>query len=109
MNMRTVLKRAGWLLLALILAAAAIFGAGVLWPEVRVDALRTTEPVAILEVTVVDVRGGTTIPRQTVLIEGGTIRAVAEHTAESLPKTARVVDGRGRFLMPSLWDMHAHV
>jgi len=29
--------------------------------------------------------------------------------ATRLPKQAKVVDGRGQYLIPGLWDMHVHV
>jgi imidazolonepropionase-like amidohydrolase len=27
----------------------------------------------------------------------------------TVPSGARVIDGRGKFLIPGLWDMHVHV
>ncbi|HUP20116.1 MAG TPA: amidohydrolase family protein [Gemmatimonadota bacterium] len=66
------------------------------------------EPVvAITGVHVVDVRRGTALPRRTVVIEDGRIRSVEENGA--VPGAAVVVDGTGRYLIPGLWDMHAHV
>lgn len=67
---------------------------------------RPAAAVAITGVTVVDVAGGRRLPGQTVLIGGRRILAVGRRVA--IPPDARVVDGRGRFLIPGLWDMHVH-
>ena len=61
--------------------------------------------MAITRVNVVDVISGRIIPNRTVKIRGGTVASVTESGA---PRGARVVDGRGKFLIPGLWDMHAH-
>jgi imidazolonepropionase-like amidohydrolase len=58
--------------------------------------------------TVVDVAGGTTIRDATVLVEGGRIAAVGPGATVPVPAGARVVDGAGAWLIPGLWDMHAH-
>ena len=63
--------------------------------------------VAVHDVTVVDVVSGGLRPHATVIVEGSRITAVAP-AAGALPKGAQVIDGRGRFLIPGLWDMHSH-
>jgi imidazolonepropionase-like amidohydrolase len=69
--------------------------------------------VAITHVTVVNVgardAAGATRPDQTVLIVGGRITEVDAATRVDMPAGARVVDGRGKYLIPGLWDAHAHV
>ena len=69
----------------------------------------TAQPrtLAITGVNVVDVGTGTITPNTTVTIRGQTIASVAQDGAA--PQGARVVDGRGKFLIPGLWDMHAHI
>lgn len=62
--------------------------------------------VAIAGVAVVDVVAGRVVPNRTVLINGDRIRAVVPAGADVA--AAETVDGRGAFLMPGLWDMHAH-
>jgi imidazolonepropionase-like amidohydrolase len=66
-----------------------------------------TRPLVITSVNVVDVVDGRILPNRTVTITGGTIASVSENGAP--PAGAQVVDGRDKFLMPGLWDMHAHV
>lgn len=62
--------------------------------------------VAITHVNVVDVEHGLVRADQDVLVHGTRITAVAADVA--IPPGARRIDGRGRFLMPGLWDMHVH-
>ena len=66
--------------------------------------------IAITHITIVDVSAGTIKPDRTVLIEGNRITAVRpSKNKESLPpKEIRVIDGRGKFLVPGFWDMHVH-
>jgi imidazolonepropionase-like amidohydrolase len=66
------------------------------------------ESLAIRNVTVIDMTGGS--PRQdvTVLLDGGRIVAIAKQSRVTAPAGAAIVDGTGRFLIPGLWDMHAH-
>jgi imidazolonepropionase-like amidohydrolase len=64
--------------------------------------------VAITHVTAIDVEHGSASPDVTVLIDGQRITAVGPSTATSVPKDARLIDGRGKYLIPGLWDMHVH-
>src|SRR5688500_4212534 len=74
---------------------------------------RTTSTVdadlAITHVAVVDVERGRALPDYTMAIKGDRIVTVARTSRTELVSTARVIDGTGRFLIPGLWDMHAHV
>jgi hypothetical protein len=63
--------------------------------------------LAITGVNVVDVVEGRIVPNSTVMIAGETITGVTQNGTP--PRDARLVDGRGKFLIPGLWDMHAHI
>ena len=65
--------------------------------------------LAITNVAVVDVERGRLLSNQTVLIQGGRITAVLPSARVRLPTTARVIDGRRKYLIPGLWDMHVHL
>ena len=65
--------------------------------------------LAVTHVGVVDVEDGRVLPDRTVLVRGNRIVAMAPASDVAVPAAARVIDGRGRFLIPGLWDMHAHV
>lgn len=70
--------------------------------------LTAQEQVAITRVTVVDVTGAPSQHDMTVVIEGDRITAVGKSAQVRPPRGARVVDGRGRYLVPGFWDMHIH-
>jgi imidazolonepropionase-like amidohydrolase len=63
---------------------------------------------AITDVAVVDVERGAVIPDQTVIIEGESIQAVGPRAEVAVPTGARMIDGRGLYLMPGLVDAHVH-
>ena len=63
--------------------------------------------LVITRVNVVDLVDGRIVPNSTVTISGQTITSITQDSAP--PARARVVDGSGKFLIPGLWDMHAHM
>ena len=65
-------------------------------------------PLALVEVTVVDVATGTVRANQTVVLENRRIRAVGRVGIVLIPPNAHVIRARGKFLIPGLWDMHVH-
>lgn len=88
--------------LALALLAVAACGAG------RGPAHVAEPTLAFVHVAVVDVERGDVIPDRTVIVAGGQIAAVGTSTATAVPARATVVDARGKYLIPGLWDMHVH-
>ena len=70
--------------------------------------LAAQQTLAITNVSVVDATDSVARPGQTVLIRGNRIVAVGPSRAIAVPSRTTVVDGRGRFLIPGLWDMHVH-
>lgn len=105
--MKRFLKRALAVIGGAVLLVVVVFAIGVVWPLDALEPVRTTTPLAITKVAVIDVRAGMVTREQTVLIERGRIVAVGNGVA--IPKAATIVDGRGRYVMPALWDMHTHV
>jgi imidazolonepropionase-like amidohydrolase len=64
--------------------------------------------IAITHVSVIDVASGEIRPDYTVLVLGSRIGYVGPATSATIPADARIVDGRGKFLIPGLWDMHVN-
>jgi imidazolonepropionase-like amidohydrolase len=64
--------------------------------------------IVLIHVTIIDVRDGSVKPDMTVLISDGRIKAIGPSSEIPAPKQIRVIDGRGKFLIPGLWDMHIH-
>lgn len=46
---------------------------------------------------------------QTVLVDKGVITQVGPAASVVVPKNAQVIDGKGKTLVPGLWDSHQHV
>ncbi len=70
-----------------------------------------TKPLAIAfeHVNVIAMDREVVLPDQTVLVEGDKIRAVGTTSTTKIPKDARRIDGRGKFLIPGLTDAHVHL
>jgi len=66
--------------------------------------------VIIRDVTVIDVTGGAARVHRTVVVRDGKIDDIFTETEDVRTKLSGVtVDGRGKFLIPGLWDMHVHM
>jgi imidazolonepropionase-like amidohydrolase len=72
-------------------------------------AIAQTPPTAITHVTVVDVITGGLKPDMTIVVTGNQISQVGPSNDVAVPTNARIVEGRGKFLIPGLWDMHVHL
>jgi len=59
-------------------------------------------------VNVVDVRDGEIYRNMTVVIQNGTVASVAHIGLIGTGKNLQVINANGRYLIPGLWDMHAH-
>lgn len=64
--------------------------------------------IALMNVGVIDVEHGQLLVTQTVIIRGNLILSVAKSGAAKIPGSARRVDCNHKYLIPGLWDMHAH-
>lgn len=67
------------------------------------------DTLAIRDVSVLPMSSPEVLPHQNVLIAGGRILAVGPVARVLIPRGATVVDGRGKFLIPGLADMHVHL
>jgi hypothetical protein len=64
--------------------------------------------LAFKGVTIIDITDGRLVPGQTVVVAGNRVQAVGSMDKVRVPVGAYVVDARGKYLIPGLWDMHAH-
>jgi imidazolonepropionase-like amidohydrolase len=46
---------------------------------------------------------------KTVLIVGNRIMMIGEKSQISIPRNAKIINGKGKFLIPGLWDSHVHL
>jgi imidazolonepropionase-like amidohydrolase len=65
--------------------------------------------VAVEHVTLVEGASATPASDVTVITDGTRISAIGPSNRTTVPAGAETVDGRGRFLIPGLWDMHVHL
>jgi imidazolonepropionase-like amidohydrolase len=72
-----------------------------------VSAQETT--TAFVDVNVVPLDRPGVLERQTVLVRGDRIVAMGTAARTQVPAGATRIDGRGKYLMPGLAEMHAHV
>lgn len=65
--------------------------------------------VAFVDVTVIPMDRERVLEHHTVVVRGDRIIAVTPASQARLPAGARRVDGRGKFLVPGVAEMHAHL
>ncbi|MGC2108750.1 MAG: amidohydrolase family protein [Candidatus Korobacteraceae bacterium] len=69
---------------------------------------RRTGAFAFVGATVIDGTGAPPIPNATVITSDGKIVAVGPSTKVKIPAGAQRIDVAGKYIIPGLWDMHAH-
>ena len=67
------------------------------------------QPLAIAHATVIDPATGSVNADQTVVIAGGRIQHVVPSANYKPEKGAQIIEARGKYLIPGLWDMHVHI
>lgn len=72
--------------------------------------LKVDQPkiIALIGADLVDGVIDRTQKDQTLIIENGKIAAIGSRSETDIPKNAKIIDVRGKTLIPGLWDMHAH-
>ncbi len=70
---------------------------------------RSSAPVAFTNVTVLTMDGERRLADHTVIVTDGRISAMGPSASTRVPAGATRIEGRGKFLMPGLAEMHAHV
>lgn len=95
------MKRSIPLVLSLHLLACA--------PGPRALPAPADDAIAITHVSVIPMTGDPVLHDRTVVVRGERIAAVGPAGRTPVPAGARVVDGRGRYLVPGLTDAHVHL
>ncbi len=65
-------------------------------------------PLVLTHLAIVDVTSGRANPDMTIVVEGARITAVGKSGSVKVPPGAQIMDASGKYLIPGLWDMHAH-
>jgi imidazolonepropionase-like amidohydrolase len=66
------------------------------------------ESIAIVGGTLIDGTGAAPVPDAVIVVEKGRIVYAGPKAGAKIPRGAQKVDARGKFILPGLWDMHAH-
>ena len=67
------------------------------------------DTIAVTNVVVLTMDGDKTLENQTVVIANGRIVSITTSLPQAIPPHARIIDGRGKYLLPGLADMHVHL
>lgn len=67
------------------------------------------QPVAFTGVRLFDADTPRFLTDQTIVVNGGVITAVGSRGSVTVPDDAQVIDGRGKTLIPGMWDCHMHI
>lgn len=81
----------------------------VLLAALAADVRGQTPVVAIANVTVIPMDRERAIADQTVIVRGDRIAEIGPAASLRVPEGATRIDGRGKFLMPGVAEMHAHI
>jgi imidazolonepropionase-like amidohydrolase len=65
--------------------------------------------LAIAHVTLIDGTGAAALPDMTVFVADERIAAIGPSRSVSIPRGTKALDATGKFLIPGLVDMHAHL
>ena len=88
----------------LLVVAALVVALGI-----AVNPAAQERVIAIEGITVIPMDRERLVPGQTVLVRGERIAAIGAAGAVMVPAGATRIDGAGRFLIPALAEMHAHI
>src|SRR6056297_3689842 len=107
-RMPRFLKRVAIVSFVLVLGIAALLAALVAWPAPEPPDLSTSGDFVIRNVSIIDIETGTAQRGRDVVLRNGMIESIEPVGSGVLTGDATEIDGRGRYLMPGLWDMHTH-
>ncbi len=68
-----------------------------------------TPPLLLRRVRLIDLDAGEFRPETSLFVSEGRIRGIGPDAGDNAPSETVTVDAAGRFAMPGLFDMHAHV
>ena len=70
---------------------------------------RPTGKIAITGATAITMNGEQVIPNATIIVDRNRIVAIGPQSGVAIPADAKRVDATGKFIMPGIIDVHAHI
>lgn len=106
--MKSFLKKSIKILIVFFLIFGLILFIGVIIPkETYKEKKDKISTLLIKNCNIVDVINGKITQNRNVLVQNGTIISI-DSIISNYPKNAQIINANGKYLMPSLWDMHLH-
>ncbi len=65
--------------------------------------------IAIINVNIIPMDSERILESQTLIIEHGIITKIGSSATVKIPKNAQIINGKNRYLIPGLMDMHVHI
>lgn len=95
------------LILGFLVIALGVFPG---WQKAKAQtSVSQNETIAVMGVSVIPMDRERVLKNQTVLIRAGRIAEIGDESKIKIPSEALRIDGRGKFLMPGIVDMHLHL
>jgi imidazolonepropionase-like amidohydrolase len=94
--------------LGIFVARAGADGMAALAGMSKEVSANSTGTIALVGGTLIDGTGTTPVADSAVVIKKGRIVFAGPRSKANIPRHASVVDVSGKFILPGLWDMHAH-
>ncbi|MBL4904477.1 MAG: hypothetical protein JKZ00_00240 [Flavobacteriaceae bacterium] len=69
---------------------------------------KTLANIIITNTNIVDIESDS-IYEKSILIEDGVITKIGDYESFQISKNTHIIDGKGKYVIPGLWDMHGHV
>src|SRR5215469_8757009 len=90
-----------------ILCLSLVIACGFCTSLVKAQLQSASAPIVITHVTIINPGTSSVRANQTVVITDDRITAISD-SETTAPKSARVINGTGQYLIPGFWDMHVH-
>jgi imidazolonepropionase-like amidohydrolase len=91
-------------LIGVVCATLALAGA-----KAGAQQLVTDSVLAVRAVNIIDTRTGARARDATIVVRAGIIETVGPSSAVHVPQGARLIEARGKYVIPGLWDLHVHI
>lgn len=75
--------------------------------ETEIPVGRST--IAIININIIDGKGGDAVADGSVLVRAGRIEAVGQKNSVKIPDNAEIIDGKGMSILPGFIDSHFHL
>ena len=70
---------------------------------------KDSPPLAIVHAVIIDGNGGPPVEDGTIVIQGERMLSVGPSAGIKIPGNAKIIEARGKAVMPGIADMHVHL